>query len=74
MLNYEYEPVTDPSFIPNAILKISSVQFDATEGDESLFDTFFDTLDSEKGITDRIKERNAESWDMTSECVLKEEK
>ena len=74
MPNYEYEPKIDPSFIPNAIMKMSSVQFDATEGDESLFDAFFETLDAENGVTESIKERNAESWEMTGECVLSEEK
>ncbi len=73
MPNYEYEPRIDADFIPNALLKIKSTQFDATEGDDSLFDAFFETLDNEKGIHGDAPEKNGEDWEMVSECVLARE-
>lgn len=73
MPNYEYEPQIDKDFIPNAMMKMESVQFDASSGDESLFDAFFQTLDYETGIESGIKENNCENFRMTSECVLARE-
>jgi uncharacterized beta-barrel protein YwiB (DUF1934 family) len=70
MPNYEYEPRIDEGFIPNAILKIKSVQFDASEGEESLFDAFFETLNIENGIKNNTPEKSGEDWEMISECVL----
>ena len=73
MPNYEYEPKVDAGFIPNARMKIMSVQFDASEGDESLFVMFVQTLDAETGVETVIKETNAEKYEMNSECVLSNE-
>ncbi len=66
MPNYEYEPKTDNNITPNAIIKISSAQFDATEGEDSLFDAFFETLAAETNTEPQL-EANDESFEMTSE-------
>ncbi len=66
MPNYEYEPRMDNNITPNAIIKINSAQFDATEGDDSLFDAFFETLAAENNMEPQL-ESNEESFEMTSE-------
>ncbi len=68
MPNYEYEPKSN-GIDANAIIKINSVQFDATEGDESLFDAFFETLAAENNI-EAQRETNDESYEMVSECNI----
>ncbi len=67
MPNYEYEPIADNSISPNAVIIINSIQFDATEGDDSLFDDFFETLAVENELSEPQKEVNEESYEMTSE-------
>ena len=71
MPNYEYEPIND-GIDANAIIKINSVQLDATEGDESLFDEFFETLAAEKNV-EAPKEPNGESFEMVTEGSISAE-
>ena len=66
MPNYEYEPTSNGKFDINAIIKINSVQYDATEGDDSLFDAFFETLAAEKEVENQMDSKG-ESYEMVTE-------